>query len=431
MSLGLRGGAKLHGLLGLVTLYGAGKLRELVVQARAYATHHGLEAAFRSVRTRDGQQISFHPAAPDIVFSVSGGSVIMTAETSAVGPGYHAFVVGLIDYLSRHHQWVWDFRSATQHFGDDTGYYRNRDFAALRTAMAGDFSALSQSLVTAEAGGGVPWNVSLPMALNIASDHFAATSLGFRDRAFFEQPSPERFFPWWDQGLTAQTLKNMALCKMWLDILWHPPAGAGERQDVENCRILIDRALELGAEFAADEGVEDIAALLRDEPLDDTPGAGRIGYWRQTVWYLDPCGWSIALPAYYREEGGSDGQLCSLLYGDRAVYMRSYVYEAEVTQLAWPEPKTEGYSEYLRFETDRYRVVIESGGGVDEDGISWSVWQGTYNAHGGAARISVVSPDKADAAWAEKVLRSVQTFVSTDVSESPTLPSHRRTRPEG
>jgi len=404
MSLGLRAGSKLHELFGLLAPYGARKLQDLAGHARAYAKHHHVDAAFRSYKTQRGWHISFHPAAPEIIANLQGGYVVLDARTLEVGPGYHAFVVGFLDYLTRHHQWVWELRAATRHFVDDTGYAQDRNFAALQTLMAGEFTAMCQGLVELEAGDRSPQNVWLPQGLNLATDRFAATSLGFRDRTFFEDPKPECFFPWWEQGATRQAVKNLALSKMWLDVVWEPPTDARERQDLENARALIDRAHALGAALADDEGTGDINALLRGEPLGK---AASIGYSRQDVWYLEPGGWSIALPACFREEIDADGQLCSLLTDDRAVYVRSHLYEAEQTQLEWPDRKTEGYDDYLRFKTDRYWAVLQTGE-IEEDGDRWFVWEGTYNSHTGSALVRVVISDKDDAAWAEKVLRSVQ-----------------------
>ncbi len=108
-SFGLRGGVKLPGVLGSFGLNGHATLRKLEQQIRAYAEHHGVEAAFGSRQKRDVWGIlgvTFHPAAPDIVFEVWQGDVIMTAETFQAGPGYHAFITGLVDYLSQHHQWA-------------------------------------------------------------------------------------------------------------------------------------------------------------------------------------------------------------------------------------------------------------------------------------------------------------------------------------
>ena len=409
MSLGLRGGSKLHNVLGLLNAYGQGKLKDLVALAQAYAKHHHVDAAFRSLRIEDGWRISFHPAAPDIVLSVSGGYVVLQADTLEAGPGYHAFVVDFIGYLSRQHQWVWEFRDAIQHFADDTGYFHDRDFAALQAVMATEFAAMCEGLLELEKRAHVPHNIWLPAPLNLAAEPFAATSLGFRDRAFFDPPQPERFFPWWEEGLTPQVVKNMALCKMWLETSWQPPANAGEQRDLGACRDLIERARAMGAEFTDSEGAGDIDLLLRDEALDLLSDADNIGYWRRDAWYQDAGGWLIALPASHREEIGDEDQLCALVGDDRAVYMRCYVNAAEQTPLEWPEPKTEGYREYLRFETEQCRVVIEAGEmDEDEDGIRWWRWHGLYNAPTGSALITVVSSNEDDAAWAEKVLRSVQ-----------------------
>ncbi len=407
MSLGLRAGSKLHGMLSLLTPYGAGKLKDLAGHARAYAQHHRLEAAFRAAPAREGWRISFHPAAQDIILTLEDGHVIIDARTLEAGPGYHAFVCGLIDYLTRHHQWVWDLRSAAHHFGDDTGYYRDRNFPALQTLMAGEFADMCPGLLEAEGSGKIPQTVWLPTEFWLAGEAFAATSLGFRDRAFFETPRPERFFPWWEEGLTAQAVKNMALAMMWLEILWEPPGNARDRQALEHCRALIDRARTLGAVFTEDEGAGDIDTLLRGEPLDDGH-AGRIGYCRQDAWYLEPGGWSIALPARYREELDADGQLCSLLTDDRGVYVRSYIFEAARPQLSWPEELSDTYAETRRLKTDDYWVVLQSGEmDEDEDGVRWFVWQGTYNSRTSSARISIVSSHEDDAAWAEKVLCAV------------------------
>ena len=411
MSLGLRAGSKLHGVWGLFSAYADGKLKALAGHARAYAGQHRVEGAFRGRPSREGWRISFHPATPEIILTVQGGHLVIDARTLEAGPGYHAFVAGFLDYTARRHQWVWDLRSATLHFGDDTGYYRDRDFAALQTAMAGEFAAMCEGLVQME-DGDTPQTVWLPVDVNLAGGRFAATALGLRDRAFFDPPDPGCFFPWWEEGVTARTVKNMALCKMWLDLTWQPPESDSEGQDLANCHGLIDRARKLGAEFTDDEGAGDIEALLRGEtlPLGDS---ACIGYGRHDTWYFEPGGWSVALPGYFREEIGDDGQLCTLGYGDHAVYVRSYLYEAERTGLDWPDRHTEGYSEYLRFETELYRVIIETGAYDDEDGSLLYAWNGTYNAHTGSALISVVSRDAGDAAWAEKILRSARPASNT------------------
>ncbi len=405
MSLGLRAGSPLNALFGLFTLHGSRKLKELADHARAYAQHHHIEAAFRSYETQRGWHIVFHPAAPEIMASLQGSSVILDARTLEAGPGYHAFVVGFLDYLTEHHQWTWEVQSAPRHLGDDTGYAQDRDFAALQTLMAGEFTAMCHGLVELEAGDHSPQNVWLPQLFDLATDDFAATSLGFRDRAFFAAPNPDAFFPWWEGGVTAQTVKNLALSKMWLDVAWTPPANAREQQDLQTCRLLIDRARVLGATFADDQGSDDIDSLLCGEAV----GADGIGYLRQDTWYLETGGWWIALSTGYRAELDTDRQTWSLLSDDRGVYMQSYFFEDARAHLDWPDKLSDTYSEYLRFKTDAYWAVLQSGEMEAEgDEGPWFVWEGIYSSLTGSARITLVSCYQNDAAWAEKVLRSVR-----------------------
>ena len=403
-SLGLRGGAKLPGLMGSLGLNGQAKLRELEPQVRAYVGHHGIGAAFAGTQKRGTLRIALHPAASDIVFEVSQGYVVMAAETFQAGPGYHAFIAGLVDYLSQQHGWAWDFDNASKHFFDDTGYYRDRDFAALQTAMTGELGRMCQTVLVADSPEGTPRHVGLRLPFTLASDHFAATSMGFRDKAFFEQPDPARFFPWWEEGTTAQVLKNLALCKMWDEIFWQPHEGDLDRQDAKTGETLIDLARAAGAEFAPDEGVEDLAALARGVPTDINGGAGRIGYWRQDIWYDDTRGWAVPLPAFYEREFGRDGQICELTYGNRMVLLRSGRH-ATTQQPEWGGPPREGCVERLRFETEAYRAVVYA---HPDDDSAMQLLTGIFSSRTGSAKIDVALRKGDDEAWAEKVLRSVR-----------------------
>ena len=416
MGLGLRGGAKLGGLLGRLNLNGDSKLRELEPQTRAYAERHGIEAAFRSFRKGRDLAATFHPAAADVLFRIEDGQIVMMAETVQAGPGYHAFIVGLVDYLSQNHQWVWDLDNATKGFFDGTGYYQSRDFPALQAALAGELGRMCQAVLEAESPDGVPRHVALRLPFTLASDHFAATSLGFRDRAFFAQPNPERFFPWWEEGLTAQTRKNLALCKMWDDIFWQPHDHDIDRKDAKTGQRLIVLAREHGATFADDEGVDDIAALLRGEPSDIDGGGGRIGYWRQDIWHEAPGGWVVPLPAFYRRAISEDGRLCELTYGDRMVHIRTLT-RREARPLEWAGPPREGWPEVLRFETGQYRAVVYSP--PDDDGDTSQLWAAIFNSRNGSAQINVVFRNKQDTVWAEKVLRSVRPALGQGVAIEP------------
>ncbi len=396
MGIELRGGAKIQGFWGLVG-GGGGKMRELAQHARAYAQAHGIEVVFRGERTETLWRLSFHPAASDITVALEGGYVTLTARTGAVGPGYHAFVAGFVDYLSER-GWVWDFDDAIHAFRDDSGYYADRDFAALQVNFADAFAAVSRQMIASPEDQGL-FYVDIPLAVDIVADDFAATSLGFRDRTFFETPDASTFFPWWEEGVTGQTVRNMALSKMWLEVSWQTPLSAGETRDVDICAELIEHARAMGAEVHDDEGAADIDALRRGE----APGSTGVGYWRQDYRFQGPGGWTVCLPANYRQEVGEGS--CSLTDGDRVVTLTGWPID-ETPKLEWPTPP-EDFDEDDRFNTVLYRAIVISGSEAREGGHVWG-WQGIYQSLDATATVTVGSIHEDDRAWAEAVFRTVQ-----------------------
>lgn len=416
MSLGLRAGSKLHGLLGLFADYGKAKLKDVVRHARDYARLHGIEAAFRDRRTVEATRISFHPAAEDIMLDSLGGYIVMDARTSGAGPGYHAFVVGFIDYLNRHKGWAWNAASAIQHFGDDTGYWSNRDFSALQNAMAGAFAELCE-VVALDPG---PVHLC-SLEYNLATDYFAATSLGLRDIAFFEQPAPENFFPWWEEGLTSSTLRNMALCKMWLETAWQPPGDPGQTAELEGVKQLIDRAVALGAEFASNEGACDIDTLLRGETLANADDVTCIGYGRYPTRYMGNGGWTLGLPGGYRQDISDDMYICSFVSEDRVVRLEGEEAVTPLSHLTWPQVEGDAADEFARFETDRYWAILSAYATVEHGAQLW-VWRGDYQSLAGSATVTAISRHQDDGAWAEKVLRSVDHDDDTILAVEVILP---------
>ena len=417
MSLGVRCGSKLHEVLGLFAVYSDGKLKDLVRHGFVYASLHGVEPAFRNRSTARVTRFSFHPAADDIVLTCDGGYVVMDARTSAVGPGYHAFIVGFIDYLNQQKAWLWNVASAIQHFGDDTGFFGDRDFSALQNTMAGAFTELCQDLVTVGQG---PFHLC-NLDYNVAADYFAATSLGLRDIGFFEQPEPDNFFPWWDEGVTAATLRNMALCKMWLETSWQPPADASQASDLDSVKRLVDRAVALGAEFAVNEGAGDIDALLRGEALGNADDVTCVGYGRYPARYMGNGGWTLGLSGCYREDISDDMYTCSFVSDDRVVHLEAYEAVTPLSHLIWPEIEGDADDECVRFKSGRYWAILSAYATVEHGAQLW-VWRGAYQSLAGSAIVTAISRHQDDVAWGEKVLRSVDRDDETTLAVTVILP---------
>ena len=75
------------------------------------------------------------PFEEDVELCVRDGVVEVSAKTSGAGPGYHEFVVGLLDLLENRAGLVWEPASG-EDSGDETGYRQHRDGHALRMEMS-------------------------------------------------------------------------------------------------------------------------------------------------------------------------------------------------------------------------------------------------------------------------------------------------------
>ena len=371
-----------------------------------YMQSHGLCIVFRSHVTEGRLEVFLHPSEEPVRFFEDESYLVVEARTSSAGPGYHAFLVEWLDELAQAGRFSWQVDLGDGVFCDETGYVTHRDFSALQHAMADQFKAVAKYVLEAEADNIKHFNLSLPAGFEVQGEYFAVTTLGFRNRDFFEHFVPERFCLWWNRGLDAKTLANMAASKMWVDITWHPPVNDEEHRDLTIVKVLSARARELDPQIALpEEALRDVDTVLAGVELKNIE-QDEIGFRRHPMrWFLTG-DWSIALPGYFYQRFDPDNGQMSIWYGDRTVHVTTFDFTPAVLELQWPSSR-DGEAEHLRFEDDALRCVATLRRHQEGEISGWLL-QAVCNSFSSAALVSILFMDEKDVKWAEAVLRTLQ-----------------------
>src|SRR5262245_10459837 len=186
MGLGIRIGATIppRGLLRRRAAPGEvfRSIGESISQVIGHPLHQHLA---RITVDEQGVDARLHPAEEPVEFRLDeSGMLVASAKTSSAGPGYHAFLVDLLDGLGKKHGLIWIWDDAEKEFLDETGYASSRDFPSLQEEMAQFLRHLAGMLMRKDAGN--RYALSMPLDFRLVGDYFAVSTLGFWDRSWFE-----------------------------------------------------------------------------------------------------------------------------------------------------------------------------------------------------------------------------------------------------
>jgi hypothetical protein len=261
--------------------------------------------------------VALHPAAPELVMSANEtGRVALTAETEALGPGYHRFIGRLVERLGSDLSIAWDRGEP------DPGAILDglgTTFADRTETERAYLGWLGQTLVKARAGRaahGTQLQIGIPGSTRYAFDGAIATVLGPRDDRWLDSAVADTrvatdITPWWADATDGQALLNRALALMWLDVRWRPPAIKEERELLDEVHRTLTRAYPTDptlaypwrawAELIEMRGIDDpmsrqVLVRADREGGDATP----IGYRRAPVTIRHE-GWALEIPGSYAE----------------------------------------------------------------------------------------------------------------------------------
>jgi hypothetical protein len=196
--------------------------------------------------------LTLHPAVEPVIFKVPGaGTLTITANTSTGGPGYHRTLVDGLRRMGRELSIDWASGQLVQGLGDETGYFETGDPTAVDEVMLDWARDMAVTVLEQADDGATDFVIGMPPDPVFRTGAFATTSLGPRDRAFFERIVGDRtagvaLFPWWSNGPDAAFYRDRALTRMWSDVRWRAPFDDAEREVLAAVDRDLERAVTAG-----------------------------------------------------------------------------------------------------------------------------------------------------------------------------------------
>ncbi|WP_224367919.1 hypothetical protein [Hyalangium versicolor] len=267
--------------------------------------------------------LRLHPAAGEVsVLAAGQARVVVSAETFAVGPGYHLYLCDLLKQLGKDLHITWAERASDEDVGDPTGYFHTGDAGPVAEQMLDILRTSAAQVLDMRSRGYFGFALSLHFGHIFEHPGALLTPLGPRDESWLQavREDPQRgkdVFSWWEPGLGAASRLGRALSRLWTEVVWRPPLLEEERRLFRNVTKLLEQAwredpalnypwrewqevlgyLGMGGTLA--EEISHRAALAPEGP--------RIGYRRGSVQVSLPAGWEIRIPGSLAEEHLSDG----------------------------------------------------------------------------------------------------------------------------
>jgi len=189
-----------------------------------------------------GFRVGLVPFEEEVYGNYEDGELHISARTNSAGPGYHAYLVDILDRLP----------AAPLAVFDETDYYEHRDYQKLQDSMNSWLQGLSNAL-TQEGQYSDTESLSISLSLQMIpmdDEHFTCCPLGFFDRAFFEkaikgESNNSEFFIWWNQETDALFYRNSALYLMWYENNWLAPVLDSEFEILRATLSCLEKAYSL------------------------------------------------------------------------------------------------------------------------------------------------------------------------------------------
>jgi hypothetical protein len=363
-----------------------------------------------------GFYIQLVPFEEGIYGSWEDGQLYVSARTNSAGPGYHAYLIELMDGLG----------VKPTEVDDETGYYETRDFSALQGKMTEWLEAISSILIEQSNKNPDASNLMVSLPIDWCAEpcgHFACCPLGYFEKDFFERvPSNQNagaeFFIWWNKIQDALFFKNFALSMIVQNINWLPPETDYEKQIFSSTLTCLETAYNLcsNMQYPAAEWIE-LASLLGDVSLIETlksrfahTGESTLGYKRGNI-ISTIGGWKFTHNGKMYFEHDNDG---TLVWWDNDRTIRASTLSVELEDGVIPDSEVllqKALHIELNYETfslhDAQIPAAIQHSQIEEDNAPLWTTQLTAALENEMLMLSIYYVDETDRDWAISVCASV------------------------
>lgn len=308
--------------------------------------------------------VTLHPCEETVSFEYAQNSLICSAKTNSVGPGYHAYLVELVEKLGKDLgiQWSWNLEDGDEYYVDETDYYNQRDFKQLQFEMLKWLKALAQSFT--EERDSEQYMFTMPLGYpRMKRDYFAVSPMGIWTRESFEKIAASEiqdlewvardFFIWWNKKDDEHFYKKTGIALLNVECPWHYPADDKEKELL----LKIDNCFELSKKLdpLIDLPLQDWMTVKNfiNESDTDIPETD-FGYKKHLMTFDLPGKWMIDLPGnlYHTTDDSTE------VYYDHERNIRSICYTRSVDKTdedyadGFFKDKDNAGAEYLPSGTD-------------------------------------------------------------------------------
>ena len=378
----------------------------------------------------DDVLVRLHPADEEVRLTTHGEHILLSARTNGGGPGYHAFLVSLMDEVAAEHRlrWLPEVSEGDDVFNDETGYFADRQSSALKDNMAGWLLAVARHLSEAAVDGNL-YLMSMPLGTPVPCGlEGVVTPMGYVSLEWLRETADASeadlraraagFFPWWEVGVHEQARVGAGRAALWR-FPWHPPQG-DEETALANVAIAClgptPSSLGPGGSISHRD-IEELATMtVTPAARARPPTSDGFGFMRRPVKRTPFPGCTLDLPGYFYEQDDEEDRAKVYWFGDRIVRVLSWLVTSDdasggptarelVERSTAPDkgrPKASAAFAIEAPPVSGYCVLLDP-----EDGETSRNAHAVIERPGRMLLLTITFAEASDAAWVESLVRSV------------------------
>ncbi|MBL0740695.1 hypothetical protein [Chryseolinea lacunae] len=250
--------------------------------------------------------VTVHPCEETVAFELVDNNLICSARTNSVGPGYHAYLVELVEKLGTvlGIEWNWNFQDDEEHYSDETDYYNHRNFKQLQFEMLKWLRALANSLIVES--NSEQFMLTMPLGYpRMKRSFFAASPMRIWTRELFKKIAEseiedlewaaQEFFIWWNRKDDEQFYKKTGIALLNVECPWHYPTDDLEKKVLYIIDNTFERSKQLNPQLDLPLKDWDTVKKFLNEEETDIPDT-EFGYKKHLMTFDLPGKWMIDLP---------------------------------------------------------------------------------------------------------------------------------------